>query len=44
MEDRWSNQSKNDNDDVPLIPTYLFKTNKRFVLFKLSFCQKNEIK
>ena len=33
-----------DNDNDPLIRSYFFKVNKRFVLLRLPFCQNNEIK
>ena len=33
-----------DNDNDPLILSYFFKVNKRFVLLRLPFCQNNEIK
>lgn len=36
------NKIKNDNDDVPLTPSYFFEVKKGFVLFKLQLCEKNE--
>ena len=33
-----------DDDNEPLIPPYFFAVNERFILFKLLYCQKNEIK
>ena len=38
------NNETNDNDDKPLLPTYFFEVNKRFILLKLPFRQNNEIK
>ena len=38
------NSVTDDNDDEPLIPLYFFEVIKRFILLKLPFCQKNEIK
>ena len=34
------NNVTDDNDDEPLLPTYFFEVNKRFILLKLPFCQK----
>ena len=38
------NKVTDDNDDERFIPPSFFEVNKRFILLKLPFCQKNEIK
>ena len=38
------NNIPDDNDDEPLITSYFFEVNQRFILLKLPLCQNIEIK